>query len=211
MLKEKNITTTTQRINLMKKTMLFALLSLTSISSFAGDRIADIAAENPSASPYQVMQQFYDESSIPASITDFDLNTNTKSDQQCVAAEADSQTPYKLYIVRANFVVKPGLPAQPAYGPLFPGKPATPPQLGVTLLFNTRSRNVLDDQVDRLAKFNTIKTSATDMILTMVDTNYPETTIIMNTRENEGLLAIKVKINAGEPKEKTIFAYCFRQ
>jgi hypothetical protein len=197
----------------MSKNTLFTLLAITAVTATAiayADPITDIRASDSTLNPYQVLQKLYNESSVPAALTDFDFMSNTSSNQHCSAAAVDGSPAYRLQIAQVQTVLVPGTPATPAQGPLFPGTPAIPDQMGTVLTYG-----VTDQKSDLAAPGATAKivitTTATDLVQTTTDANDDESPMVMSVRKNGAFLSLHAVLNSGLTTQTDVYAYCYRQ
>lgn len=168
----------------------------------------DMAAANnilvsgdSSLSPYQILEQLHAAADRPASLEDFDLNTNAASNQKCTFAVKDRMETGQIRAVRASYVVRPAVPAVPSAGPLFPSKPAIPAQLATTFLLDVDSADA-----DRVGRKSMFTTEGRDLIVTTL-VGASLMPVVLNIRKNGDLIAIQI---TGGGKIHS-YCYCYRQ
>lgn len=189
----------------------FSILVLSGVLTIASvTTAASLPKGTAGQTPFETLKNFYDQSTTPAALTDFDWASDKNSKQICSAALSDSTAPYEVLIGRTTTVIAPGTPATPGQGPLFPGTPGTPDQKGTVLTFSvTSDRSSLASTP--IGGTSLITTTSTDLVDTVTDQNNTESPIVMSARENGGLIALHVTINTGSAQEKGLYIYCYRQ
>ena len=119
----------------MKKMLCLTLL-VTSFQIFAANKVQSLLETNSEFTPYEILEQFHNSEGTPASLTDlnfhdFDRAVTINRFQNCVAASVNSR-PFKTSLWA--FSKEKVIPAVPANGPLFPGRPEIQiPRTGLTL------------------------------------------------------------------------------
>jgi|GEM_PF-5556743 len=161
------------------------------------------------SSPFEVLENFYNSSTQPATFADFDLNTVENSNQHCVMARASDTSPEAVYAIHAIIPVSAATPPQ---GPLFPG---TPGQISEVLLLSS-SNDFSSDDLVKSYNNQTVTFTSTDLILNFKQQvgrgGYPaDGPILFQIRKNNNLIAFKAQNKVGDPTGVTLFGYCFRQ
>jgi len=195
----------------MKPTYLI-LLSVGVISAqaaFAGNRVQELLAENPKATPYEVLERFYNEAEEPAALTDFDW-AGEPTHLKCVYAASNHAEPKDL----SHPVMRTLLPTGTVgHGPLFPPTP------GKTILMSWKQGARPREIQDRIqvcsatwAAVTTVEASGRDLIQTWDSTGIESNRCIESGakyvwkfRKSGDLLAIQ------EIERRTVYGYCYRE
>jgi len=168
-------------------------------------------------SPFQLLQKQYDESTLPAALEDFDLQSNTTSNQHCVAAEATSTAPYDLVVMRIYGVMEagtPAIPGIPSQGPLFPGTPgtpATPDKMGTYLTYTTGTDRTAVESTLSLTEKDVVTFTATDLIDAYSDSANPDSASTIMVRKSGNLLVFRGIEDPSSSTPTVVYGYCYRQ
>lgn len=112
----------------MKKifgSLILATFFLFSSSSYAAFSITNhllstIVEENPEAHPYEVLEKFFEEAPLKASLNDFQYYNNYPEIMSCVnATSKNNEINSEPSLLQSTYLTK-GIPSN---GPLFPGTP----------------------------------------------------------------------------------------
>lgn len=202
----------------MKKNILIAyLLFLTSPALAFENRIDELYTMNPELKPYEILMRAFNESHDRIQIQDID-----ESRQKCVlSGDRDREAISETVVVRvqARKVVKPGMPAQPGNGPLFPPRPEMPPKTDTKewLAFKTKNttQRELQERVDYVStdfKHNELRTN-------QVYNNISSSFNSLVFRKNGDLLTFLFLIYCSEcskgkvdlPTWSTYYGYCWNK
>lgn len=189
----------------MKTQIWMALGFLFGVSAIAQDRLTEIKASRPGASPYEVLREHYDDARVPARLEDFDLNLDVNSTQRCTFVSQETPTHFTNAFILRMRGIKPG---EPSHGPLFPG---TPDQtIDVLAITTSSSRSALDSRVSAIVAGTKMSLSPTDLLLEVDDRAlYNDAPLEMALRRNGNLLAFRAKNQVGSSSQGLFYGYCY--
>ncbi|OYZ21209.1 MAG: hypothetical protein B7Y39_09735 [Bdellovibrio sp. 28-41-41] len=180
--------------------------------------LKQIVALNPQASPKEILKKLFEESSVPASVSDFDLNTDKKSNQECQGVgfpDIDGLAPMRIR--RALVPIQEALPDG---GPLFPARPAIKEDRVVFAIQPQQFERLTDDP-EFLGAWShgasTIMKTETELLEKTRYTSHGQVNALENNllaRRSGGLLIIKmftVSLNPAVGVDSTHkYIYCYR-
>lgn len=197
----------------MIKASVIITVGILSTSILAGaDTLTDIKASNPNATPYQILQTLYNQSSSPADLSDFDSINNLSSNQHCAIATQTDKTAKPFYFAKAQVIVKLGTsakPGKPSTGPLFPDTPATPAvpkQVGEAVVF-FRAESDRQNAADYIVA--QVSSNTSDLVINSYSLAASYVSNSIYARKNGSFIAIHALQNNEGTDE--VYAYCYRR
>jgi hypothetical protein len=185
----------------MKNVIAFSILFLSIIASAAPNRAEQMAHDNPNMTPYQTLQKLFNESAMPAHLSDIDLATDNNSNQRCAVAHEDSTSEpiVKVFVQRWSY-------SYPSQGPLFPTNTKE------FIEVNSVSRTVNEQFISTFADHTTVSQTGRELIV-YVDGNFQMTganPLQYKLRKNNDLIVIEITSEIGLLNARVSYAYCYR-
>jgi hypothetical protein len=178
--------------------------------ALALDRVGVLMQQSPNATPYQILEQLFNESSSIISFQDIDLPT-----QKCASVHATDAQPSKsaLNIGKSFKTVAPGTPDFPGTGPLFPPKPGVPAQIVSKYLVARFAEGAEQKTFDSFYDYitTTITQTEIDSEVGPSDLQWkylgPYSTRV---RKNGTLLSFMNRNRIGSKDETKVYGYCWQ-
>lgn len=173
--------------------------------SLAVNRVQQIAAEVPKATPFDILEKYFEEAGDPVSVSELHHGTHAEKDManyECRASQKmrngrvgeefkpwrapSDLLPVRLMVLKATQYE----PAIPSNGPLFPGKPANElVRSGITLCDYVLRE--CGQQFYRSFEDAVLEVSKTQITQTYPAGNYSRSSYTYEVRKNNGLIAFR--------------------
>lgn len=167
----------------MKSLGIFGILFVVAFfnNAFAQNTLSELIKENPNATRWEVLKEFYETSSLPAELSDFDF-VGDESNQKCRLAFPKS-TPNTLQKVVLKKFKK---AINEDNGPLFPERT-------VVKLSITNESHSNPASYKKLFEFITIESDSYDLIVHQrKNTNHDDSPFTIKLRKNNNLISFKL-------------------
>ena len=186
----------------MKLKNYIAVMFLTFTGIARADVLADIKAQNPKFSPFQVLEQLYLTAHVPADFSYFDT-WGTTSNMKCALADKSTHLPYAGIVLQQYEIAIGGTPGR---GPLFPGTPGAIKKFLVPSGWSSPTNSVLQT----LAVSEVFKRTPTELTLTVAsepDLDPYDFPLSMSFRKNGTYIVSKIASGSFSLK----YQYCWRE
>lgn len=188
----------------MKTTLLMCVSLFACAVASASDRVSEIAASTPGASPYQILERFYQEAARSAQLSDFDYADDENSNQKCVLARDGEREAYGTYIARVRHVV----PGRPSLGPLFP---AIPDRTVEFVVLSGSGRQSMVENARVMYRFISTEFLEKDMVVFFEKGLFQDGPIRLSFRSQDNLIAVKFEKRIGSADAELLYGYCYRE
>lgn len=175
------------------------------------NRVKQIAAENPEASPDEVLKKFFSEATLPATLEDFD---NLKPEKTKCAIASEGLALSETYIPRKVHVkITDDIAPIPSNGPLFPGKPGKPGEMAYRIEFGalTMNTDITNYFLDIIWwQGSTLEQQTKELVETFEmggDTQVVE--ITASARKNNGLITFQLQNDRYSWRARPLYGYCY--
>lgn len=178
-----------------------------SLSAFAENRVQELTAENPDATPFQVLEKLFNESNTPASMQDFD-SIEGSSNMKCAGIAQDEKELVSFCARRIDVTV----PGKASNGPLFPGTPdQTMSFIGTGACLPAYDVPRSKQLIKRLLPFVQLSTTETELIMHVNKNDESSVSpITISFRRNSALISIR-SFFLDSTKWRTRYSYCWRE
>lgn len=183
------------------------------------DRLQQIKALNPKASPFNVLEKFFSEAKEPISLNDF--NTAHSNIWRCQAATSSLSEDGKLIprdlieisVEVFQAILKDGIPGVPDRGPLFPATPEIPPvrDSRINLKPLGAPRRTLDTEEWHGWKFSTLTSTPTELVQKISIVEHTTEDVF---RMNSGLVVARQRLFLGKKNpqiNQLTYTYCYKR